>query len=408
MTDFVPPSPSATVPGPDGAGRSETLVQRRADLERRRGDIVRVPRALVAFAAAWAAVPILESIAAGAVMPRLFVFHLGLVVPWALLVAFFTERRAAPVSMDVATSGVTATAVLATLAGHRLDASGTLRAFDAIAALPLLHMALFVRPRARVAAGVAAAGVAAIGLAGFVDAEKPMWVAGLLAGVAGATGLAVIAGRAFEADLHAARLTRLRAEIAAHRLIHHADELRLLSEVDTLTGLANRRSIDRRLPEIAEGSVMADEVIGVMMIDVDHFKRFNDLWGHQAGDRCLVEVARAAGDQIRRNGDLIGRFGGEEFVAVLPGTGLEGTLRVAERIRAAVAGRLVATTAGHKRVTVSIGCAAGVVLPGRTIDDLLRAADQQLYAAKAAGRNRVFPARPESEDPADDPARKVA
>ncbi|NLH81339.1 MAG: GGDEF domain-containing protein, partial [Phyllobacteriaceae bacterium] len=196
---------------------------------------------------------------------------------------------------------------------------------------------------------------------------------------------------------------RIRADIAAHRLTHSNDELRTLSEVDTLTGLANRRAIDLRLPEIAERSQDEGEVIGVMMIDVDHFKIFNDRYGHQAGDRCLAAVARATAEQIRRHGDLVGRWGGEEFLAVLPGAGLDATVRVAERIRAAVERRIDPIDAARRLgVTVSIGCAAGVVAADRTIDDLLRAADELLYAAKRDGRNRISPTPP-SEDGSDRP-----
>lgn len=407
MTDSDLSLEPPKVPSSERADRIETLVHRRADGERRQAEAARVRRSLFAFAALWTLVPIVETVAAGALLPRLFVLHLGLVASWAVLVGVFADRRALSGWIDLGAGGVAVAAVLATLAGNRLDERDLLTSFDPIAVLPLVHLALFVRPRPIVAAGVAMAGLVVFAGVVLLGAAAPMHAVGLIVALAGATGLAVAAAQGFEAARHADRLARFRAEVAAHRLTHHADELRQLSEVDMLTGLSNRRSIDRRLPEIAEQSVLEDRVIGVMMIDVDHFKRFNDLWGHQAGDRCLVEVARVVGEQIRYGEALTGRFGGEEFLAVLPGAGLEATKQVAERLRAAVAGRLVATTAGNKRVTVSIGCAAGIVLPGQTIEDLLRAADQQLYAAKAAGRNRVAPASIEGA-PGESVDRRVA
>lgn len=405
--DDRPPPPPA--PSTDVASRIDALVQRRGEVEGRRADAARLRRGLFGFALLWAWVPFLEGALSGEFAASAFVLHLGLVAPWAILVGALAERRPPSSSVDVAAGGVMLAALLATLAGHRFEPGSALRAFDPIAVLPLMHLCLTLRPRASVSLLVSGIGIAVMTAVGFMDAATTLQTIGDTAAAAAVAAVAFFAGRRHHDELAAARLARLRADITAHRLTHHNDELRILSEVDTLTGLANRRSIDRRLPEIAEHSLIEEESIGVIMIDVDHFKRFNDMFGHQVGDRCLTEVARAAGEQIRRKGDLIGRFGGEEFVAVLPGAGLEGTMRVAERIRAAVERRGVPVEGyGSRRVTVSIGCSAGIVTPEQSIEDLVRAADTELYAAKAAGRNRISPRAPADTSPEREVDRLIA
>lgn len=399
-----PPAPSSDV-----ASRIDALVRRRGEVEERRAEAVRLRRGLFGFALVWAWVPFLEGALSGEYAASAFVLHLGLVAPWAILVGALAARRPPSTSVDVAAGGVMLAALLATLAGHRFVPGSPLRAFDPIAVLPLLHLCLTLRPRTSVSVTVSVVGIAVMTAVGFADADTTLQTIGDTTAAAAVATVALFAGRRHHRELDAARLARLRADITAHRLTHHNDELRILSEVDTLTGLANRRSIDRRLPEIAEHSLIEEETIGVIMIDVDHFKRFNDMFGHQVGDRCLSEVARAAAEQIRRKGDLIGRFGGEEFVAVLPGAGLEGTMRVAERIRAAVERRGVPIEGhGSRRVTVSIGCSAGIVTPEQPIEDLMRAADAELYAAKAAGRNRISPLFPIDSDPQHEVGRRVA
>lgn len=407
MTELADLPPIRFDPFADGDDRLEALVRLRRKSDRRNGDAVRWRRSLLRFAGAWALVPFLEAAIVGVVSPMRFLLHLGLVVPWAVLVGGSSARRPTASPVDSAAGGVMLAAVLATLAGHRLEPGSSLQSLDTLAALPLVFLALCVRPRRSVTLAISALGILAVALSGWCAGDGVAdWTSPVSAGALVAMALAV--GGSVERELEDAQSARIRADIAAHSLTHRNDELRQLSEVDTLTGLANRRSIDRRLPEIAERSLLQGETIGVMMIDVDHFKRFNDRFGHQEGDRCLIEAARAAGEQVRRKDDLIGRFGGEEFLAVLPGAGLEVTMRVAERIRAAVESRAIPAGANGRVVTVSIGCAAGVVTPGWTIEDLLGAADAELYAAKRGGRNRVSPPLPRGEDPDEEKARAAA
>lgn len=407
FADFLSLRPFRTDPPAEADDRLDALTRLRWRNDRRLLEALRWRRSLIAFAAVWAVVPFAEAIATMRASLLSIVLHLGLVAPWALLVGAMPGRSRRSTPIDLAASGVMLAAVLAMLAGHRVGPDPTLVALDSLAVVPLLFLAVWVRPRREIAVATVLLGLAAIGLA---TASTPaaeaaaVWATPVIASVVAAIGLA--AGLAVDREIEEVHLARIRADLAAHSLTHRNDELRVLSEVDTLTGLANRRSIDRRLPEIAERSLLQSETVGVMMIDVDHFKRFNDQFGHQEGDRCLTETARAAAEQIRRKDDLIGRFGGEEFLAVLPGAGLEVTMRVAERIRAAVQERAIPAGSHGRVVTVSIGCAAGVVTQGWTIEDLLRAADEQLYTAKRTGRNRISP--PCGDTPDDEGARAAA
>jgi diguanylate cyclase (GGDEF)-like protein len=169
-------------------------------------------------------------------------------------------------------------------------------------------------------------------------------------------------------------------------------ELTRLSAADGLTGIANRRCFDEALSREWRRAARSGTSISLLVADVDHFKQFNDGYGHQVGDECLKAVARALECQLRRPTDLVARYGGEEFAAILPETDADGAARVAEAMRAAVASLAIthrfSTTAAM--VTISVGVAS--MQPGRADDSgfvgLLQAADRALYRAKHAGRNR--------------------
>ncbi|MBB5693166.1 diguanylate cyclase [Muricoccus pecuniae] len=170
-----------------------------------------------------------------------------------------------------------------------------------------------------------------------------------------------------------------------------------LASTDGLTGLANRRRFDEVLNREWRRAAREESCLAVLLLDVDHFKAFNDLYGHLSGDDALREVARAIGETIRRPGDLAARYGGEEFAAVLPRTDAAGAREVAERIRGAIAALGIGhegNAAGH--ITASIGVAAvqphAFSAPDAPM--LLGAADSALYEAKRSGRDRVFQAPP--------------
>ncbi len=167
--------------------------------------------------------------------------------------------------------------------------------------------------------------------------------------------------------------------------------LRKYSMEDGLTGLANRRRLDEVLENEWLRALREQQPLALIILDIDHFKAFNDFYGHQAGDDCLRKVAAGLRGNVRRPGDLIARYGGEEFAVVLPNTDETGALEVAEAMRRSVM-NLNLRHKGSKscrQVTVSAGVAA--LVPGHDMDaaHLVGAADKGLYRAKREGRNGV-------------------
>jgi diguanylate cyclase (GGDEF)-like protein len=203
---------------------------------------------------------------------------------------------------------------------------------------------------------------------------------------------ALAARRRFERMYRRNFLLALRDELRVEDLAGANSRLTTLSNTDALTGVFNRRHFDRALAEAWTEAVARREWIAVVMVDVDHFKMFNDAAGHAEGDRCLQTVATAIAAQVRGKSDLVARYGGEEFIALLPQADLDGALGIGERIRAAVE-RLNIVNPGHpdrKLVTVSVGIAAvRADISDASPANVLRAADTALYAAKATGRNYV-------------------
>lgn len=173
------------------------------------------------------------------------------------------------------------------------------------------------------------------------------------------------------------------------RLVRSRDELQGLVFVDSLTGLANRRALDERLLREWHRPGQQDP-IALLMIDVDHFKEFNDRFGHLAGDECLRTIASALLRRGLRAGDFIARFGGEEFAVVAPGTNLPDAVALAEELRHEIQSlSIVHPFSPVGVVTISIGVAAANASSESGPLDLLNAADRALYRAKQAGRNRV-------------------
>ena len=168
---------------------------------------------------------------------------------------------------------------------------------------------------------------------------------------------------------------------------------RKLSELateDSLTGVANRRALEQALLREWERCRELRQPLTVVMLDVDHFKQYNDVHGHLAGDQQLVRVARMLSTHVRPVRELLARFGGEEFALVLPGTSIDDAMQRAEAMRRSFGG-------GDPGPTISLGVAS-IEPSGRFVpDDLIRAADMALYAAKRAGRNRVVRAAPLGE-----------
>jgi diguanylate cyclase (GGDEF)-like protein len=164
--------------------------------------------------------------------------------------------------------------------------------------------------------------------------------------------------------------------------------------MDGLTGLPNRRTFDDTLDREWRRLARSNSNLSLIMFDVDHFKLYNDTYGHGGGDQCLRQIAESAIRALQRPADMIARYGGEEFAAILPDTAAAGALGVAEAIRANVAALAIAheksLTAAH--VTVSLGLATMVPKLDRPPTLLIADADKALYGAKAGGRNRVVAA----------------
>lgn len=163
---------------------------------------------------------------------------------------------------------------------------------------------------------------------------------------------------------------------------------RRLAVQDGLTGLANRRSILAALDRDVARAVRTREPLALMMLDIDHFKRVNDVYGHLAGDCVLRHVADTVGRRIRAQ-DVLGRYGGEEFLLVLPDTTLQGAQQLARQLCEAVQAAPCAWAGQQIHTTLSIGVFGGRLEPQDGWDLLVHAADSALYRAKAAGRNRV-------------------
>ena len=169
-----------------------------------------------------------------------------------------------------------------------------------------------------------------------------------------------------------------------------ADRLERLATIDGLTGVANRRRFDQYLSEEWRRAMRTRMPVTVALIDVDRFKSFNDDHGHQAGDECLKLIASELTLFARRSEDLVGRYGGEEFVISLPGLSREDAGRHMERVRAAIASlSLPEFDVAAGQVTISIGVSTTVPTPTAPAESIIAAADAALYEAKRAGRNCV-------------------
>uniref|UniRef100_B8HNV1 Response regulator receiver modulated diguanylate cyclase n=1 Tax=Cyanothece sp. (strain PCC 7425 / ATCC 29141) TaxID=395961 RepID=B8HNV1_CYAP4 len=183
----------------------------------------------------------------------------------------------------------------------------------------------------------------------------------------------------------------IQERVAAQTALKQAnEELKKLVAIDGLTGISNRRRFDQYFQQ--EWSRLAREELslGLILADLDYFKPYNDSHGHLMGDDCLRTIAQTIGRVLKRPGDLVSRYGGEEFAIVLPNTSADGTFKVAEAIRQQVQSlNLPHNQSPHGIVTLSLGVAALTPIVGFSPDYLIAIADRALYLAKARGRNQV-------------------
>lgn len=189
----------------------------------------------------------------------------------------------------------------------------------------------------------------------------------------------------------------VKARVRTHlQLKKRTDKLEALAMVDGLTGIANRRSFDQTFEQEWSRAQRSAANLSLIMIDIDEFKAYNDNYGHGAGDDCLQLVAGAIKSTVCRPGDFVGRYGGEEFVILLPACDLKCAPTMAQKIRLAVKGLNIphafSGTADH--ITVSLGCETMKCDPETSSSQLLQKADQALYLAKERGRDRVVASNP--------------
>jgi len=186
--------------------------------------------------------------------------------------------------------------------------------------------------------------------------------------------------------------TIVRARVGTHmNLKIKTDLLEQISMLDGLTDIPNRRYFEEQFQKEGSRALRDKLPFSVIMMDIDHFKGFNDNYGHGAGDDCLRKVARALASTLSRPADIIARYGGEEFVALLPSTDSDGASKVAEDLRSAVESLAVAHeySSAARVVTLSLGVATlGTDGDGKMLSELLKQSDDALYKAKAGGRNR--------------------
>mgnify|MGYP002621448621 FL=1 len=202
-------------------------------------------------------------------------------------------------------------------------------------------------------------------------------------------GVSDVVNRPVDPGELAARLkTQLKRKRYAEQLRERLEESLEMAVLDPLTGLYNRRYMASRLRQAVDGWEASAEKVSVVLFDIDHFKRINDTWGHQAGDEVLRGFTERMGQQLRAL-DIAGRVGGEEFMVILAGASSREASEAAERVRSAIAREpFVLRSAG---ITVEVTTSAGVaeILHGDTPESLVARADQALYRAKAAGRNQI-------------------
>lgn len=176
------------------------------------------------------------------------------------------------------------------------------------------------------------------------------------------------------------------------------EQLKIIAFMDGLTGVANRRHFDNTLDLEWRRAMRSAKLLSLIMIDIDYFKNYNDLYGHLAGDACLQEIAHTIRGSLRRAGNFVARYGGEEFMVILPETNAEEAYLFAESLREKIENLDIEHKDSKvgKNVTVSLGVSTAVPKKDSAYDDLISVVDKALYKAKQGGRNRVVRAYKES------------
>ncbi len=316
--------------------------------------------------------------------------HVLVVTPWMLIALALISKPVGPVIRNLLMASLPLAMLGGILAVFVVSRDPNVTHYQYFAVIAVMFGNVVLRPTFSYAVAMSALAVLGHAAACLWHPLMPTPV-GLVAvfGLVVSTGMTLLAGYSIERDMRRAYLTRLKDQLARRHLQQTAADLEQMSHVDPLTGLANRRGVDARVAALfANGQ--AGRAFAVLMIDVDHFKGFNDQYGHLEGDRCLTLVAAAVGSAVREGTDIVGRFGGEEFIAILPDASHAAGARIAGRMRRALEG-MALPHAGSPFgiVTMSIGIGAGSTGEAASLGAAIDKADAALYVAKAAGRNRV-------------------
>ncbi|MEM9274883.1 MAG: diguanylate cyclase [Cyanobacteria bacterium P01_F01_bin.143] len=192
---------------------------------------------------------------------------------------------------------------------------------------------------------------------------------------------------------------QLEQEIKERKIIEKTlqqvnQKLERLVNIDGLTGVSNRRHFDDYLDREWRRLQREHKPLSLILCDVDHFKLYNDFYGHLQGDDCLCQVAQAIAQALSRPADLVARYGGEEFAVILPNTDIAGTHEVANKIQQAIRDLKLPHNSSKTSqfVTISIGISSQIPEQGQSLEDLIRTTDQALYTAKDQGRDRIMSA----------------
>jgi diguanylate cyclase (GGDEF)-like protein len=313
------------------------------------------------------------------------VLHLAVVTPIILLSALVVSKAKHQRTCEIAAAVVPFAMVAQIMFIYAVDKGTAADQYQYLAIIVVIYMNVNQRFGHRVAflsTIMLAATYAAVLLTAHSSIDVQL--TGICMMVSGGY-ISLMANRRMEQDARFNFLSRLREELRRER----AEEV---AKRDALTGLENRRKLDEVVDVIWSTAEERDSLIAVIMVDIDHFKPFNDRYGHAAGDVCLKRVAGAIAAELRDARDLAVRMGGEEFLLLFPSTDMSEAVRIAERVRRQIEDVAIPHEEFGPRavVTASLGVAAGPV-SCHSFTELLAAADSALYAAKRNGRNQVWP-----------------
>ncbi|NVN88709.1 MAG: diguanylate cyclase [Rhodopseudomonas sp.] len=313
--------------------------------------------------------------------------HFAVVTPWMLIVAWAISRRPRPVVREFLAASVPVLIILQIDAGFAVTTSDSAAHYQYVVIPTILYTNVSLHRLAFRFARIVTAIILLCHTALVLSVSYlPGGVAAMiLVQIAICAYITLVANFTMERDLRRAYLYALRDRL------RHA-EADAAARHDTLTGLANRHHLDEELQKLWAAPNHATSYASIVMLDVDHFKRLNDGYGHGAGDLCLKRIAAILIANLRGTDDCAIRYGGEEFLLLLPGLQLVDAMHVAERIRQAIEDAAIPNEGSSLGgvITASLGVAA-CHIGELSASELIDAADAALYAAKTKGRNQVWP-----------------